>query len=74
MNVNLLRSKMALMGDFDWTPLMELLDLSRPAIMARVNEETDWKLPEIRKIVRKYRLSEQDVSDIFDIGGHDENR
>lgn len=65
MNVNLLRSKMALKGDYDWTPLMELLELSRPAITARVNGETDWRVPEMRKIIRKYELTEVETCDVF---------
>lgn len=67
MNANLLRAKMALKGDYDLTPLMELLELSRPAITARVNGEADWKLPEMRKIIRKYELTEVETCDVFDL-------
>lgn len=65
MNVNLLRSKMALKGDFDWTALTTLLGLSRPAVSARINGETDWKLPEMKKLIRKYDITEEEAFDIF---------
>lgn len=65
MNANLLRAKMALKGDYDLTPLMELLGLSRPAITARMNGEADWKLPEMRTIIRKYELTEVETCDVF---------
>ena len=67
MNANLLRAKMALKGDYDLTPLMDLLDLSRPAVTARMNGETDWKLPEMRTIIRKYELTEVETCDVFEL-------
>lgn len=67
MNANLLRAKMALKGDYDLTPLMELLELSRPAVTARMNDETDWKLPEMRKIIRKYELTEVETCAVFEL-------
>lgn len=69
MNVNLLRSKMALKGDFDLTPLMRLLGLSRPSITARMNGSTEWTLPEIRKIIRQYDITEEEASEIFELRG-----
>ena len=65
MNMKLLRAKMALKGDFDLSPLMELLGLSRPAITARMNGSTEWKLPEIRKIIQHYNLTEEETIEIF---------
>lgn len=73
MNMKLLRAKMALKGDFDITPLMKLLGLSRPAITARMNGSTEWKLPEIRKIVRQYDLTEEETAEIFDLRGANED-
>ena len=64
-NINLLRAKMALKGDLTWIPLIELLDLSRPALTARITGQTDWTVPEIRKIVWHYNLNEKDTCDIF---------
>jgi hypothetical protein len=66
-NANLLRAKMALKGDYDLTPLMDLLGLSRPAVTARVNGEVDWKLPEMRKIIRKYEFTEVETCDVFEL-------
>lgn len=73
MNMNLLRAKMALKGDYDLTALMELLGRSRPVITSRMNGETEWTLPEIRKIVRKYDLTEEETVEIFGLRGTDEN-
>ena len=70
--MKLLRAKMALKGDFDLTPLMELLGLSRPAITARMNGSTEWRLPEIRKIIRRYDLTEEETVEIFDLRGANE--
>lgn len=72
MNMKLLRSKMALKGDFELTPLIKLLNLSRPAVTARMDGSTEWKLPEIRKIVRHYNLTEEDTVEIFDLRGANE--
>lgn len=65
MNVNLLRSKMALKSHFAWADLADLLELSRPALNARLTEQTEWTVPEIRKIVLHYNLTEKDTCDIF---------
>lgn len=73
MNMKLLRAKMALKGDYDLTALMELLGRSRPVITSRMNGETEWTLPEIRKIVRKYDLTEEETVEIFGLRGTDEN-
>lgn len=73
MNTNLLRAKMALKGDFDLTPLAELLELSRPAITARMNGDVEWKLPEMRKIIQKYDITEEEACDIFDLRGLNEH-
>lgn len=65
MDINLLRSKMALKGDFTLAALAEFLELSRQAINARITGQTDWTLPEIRKIVKKYELTEEETCKIF---------
>ncbi len=67
MNMKLLRAKMALKGDYDLTSLMELLGRSRPVITSRMNGETEWTLPEIRKIVQKYDLTEEETVEIFNL-------
>lgn len=65
MDVNLLRSKMALKGHFTWADLAELLELSRPALTARLDGSTEWRLPEMRKIIEFYDLSEEEACKVF---------
>lgn len=65
MDINLLRSKMALRGDFTLAALAEFLEISRPALNARISGQTDWTLPEIRKIVKRYNLTEEETCKIF---------
>lgn len=65
MNINLLRSKMALKGHFTWVDLCELLELSRPALIARLDGTTAWKLPEMQKIIQFYDISEEEACEIF---------
>lgn len=73
MDINLLRSKMALKGDFTWGALAELLDLSRPALMARLDGSTSWKLHEMRKVIEKYDITEEEASKIFGLKNYHEN-
>lgn len=73
MDINLLRSKMALKGDFTLAALAELLELSRPALNARVTGQTDWTLSEIRKIVKRYNLTEGETCAIFGFTTANEN-
>lgn len=65
MDINLLRSKMALKGDFTLAALAEFLELSRQAINARITSQTDWTVSEIRKIVQRYELTEEETCKIF---------
>ena len=65
MNINLLRSKMSLKGHFTWGALAELLDLSRPALAARLDGTVAWKLPEMQKIIQFYDLTEEEACQIF---------
>lgn len=72
MNINLLRSKMSLKGHFTWGALADLLDLSRPALVARLDGSVDWKLSEMRKMIQYYDLSEHETCEIFGlINGHE---
>jgi hypothetical protein len=73
MNVNLLRAKMALKGDFTWTALADFLGLSRASLTGRLADEIDWTVPEIRKIVIKYDLSAEETCKIFGFKIDDEN-
>lgn len=73
MNLNLLRSKMALKGDFTWADLAELLELSRPALTARLEDRVNWTVPEIRKMVQKYELTEEETCEIFGFKADNEN-
>lgn len=73
MNANLLRAKMALKGDYDLTPLTKLLELSRPAVTARMNGEVEWKLSEMKKLIRKYDITEEEAFDIFELRGSNES-
>lgn len=73
MNINLLRSKMALKGHFSWAPLAELLGLSRPALTARLDGTTPWKLPEMQKIIQFYDLTEEEACQIFVLRNDHEN-
>lgn len=65
MNINVLRSKMALKGHFTWAPLAELLGLSRPALTARLDGSVAWKLPEMQKIIQFYELTEDEACEVF---------
>ena len=73
MDINLLRSKMALKGDFTLAALAEFLELSRPALNARLTAQTDWTLSEIRKIVKRYNLNEGETCAIFGFTTANEN-
>lgn len=73
MDIKLLRAKMALKGDFTWAALAELLELSRPALMARLEGTVSWRLFEMRKIIEKYDITEEEACQIFGLGaGHED--
>lgn len=72
-NVNLLRAKMALKGHFNWADLADLLELSRSALNSRLTGQTEWTVPEIRKIVLHYNLTEKDACDTFGLMPADED-
>lgn len=73
MDIKLLRAKMALKGDFTWTALAELLELSRPALMSRLEGAVSWRLFEMRKIIEKYDITEDEACQIFGLGNNHEN-
>ena len=73
MDINLLRSKMSLKGHFTWGALAELLDLSRPALAARLDGTVAWKLPEMQKIIQFYDLTEEEACRIFKLRNDHEN-
>lgn len=73
MNIKLLRAKMALTGDFTWSALADFLGLSRTSLASRLSDETDWTVPEIRKIVIRYGLSAEETCEIFGFKTSNEN-
>lgn len=65
MNMNLLKSKMALYGDTQES-LAEHLNLTRQALSPKINGEAKFWDEEIKKIVKRYNLSPQETFDIFE--------
>ena len=73
MDVNLLRSKMALKGHFTWAELAEVVGVSRPSLTARLDGSVDWTVPEMRRVILEYDLSEEDACRIFGLkSGHED--
>ena len=65
MDKALLRSIMVLHGDTNKT-LAEYLNISERSICDKINENgTEFKQREIAAIIRRYNLSEEQVSRIF---------
>ena len=67
MDINLLRSKMALKGDYDIICLVVVTNLSYQAITKRCNGEVEWKQSEIKAIASYYELTMEEVSKIFNL-------
>lgn len=65
-NANLLKSKMALIGDSDFTKcLSDLLGISRQAASEKLNGKSQFKQTEIMIITKRYGLSGEEVKNIF---------
>ena len=59
-----MKAKMALNED-NQEKLAEALNLSVSGVNARINGKIDFRASEIRKIIRRYKLSEKETSEIF---------
>lgn len=65
-NTNLLKSKMAAVGDTNFvTALAELLDVSRTTASKKLRGEKDFSTSEITALTYRYNLSGDDIKNIF---------
>ncbi len=64
MNKNLLESKMKLFNDSNVT-LAKFLGITPQALSSKTNERTDFKQCEIVKIKERYKLTPEEVNNIF---------
>ncbi|MDR1329555.1 MAG: DUF739 domain-containing protein [Oscillospiraceae bacterium] len=64
MNINLLKSKMALYGDKNYN-LADVLGITPASISAKLTGRFKFTLSEIEKIVNHYSLNKADTFDIF---------
>ena len=65
-NTNLLKSKMAAVGDVDFVKcLAEVLDVSRTTASKKLAGENDFTSSEITTLTFKYELSSDDIRNIF---------
>lgn len=64
MNVNLLRSKMALNGD-NQVALAEALEITPNTLCFKMAEKNDFKVSELDIIVKRYNLSGDEIKEIF---------
>ena len=64
MNKPMMKSILAIHGD-DQGTLAILLDLPQSAVSNRLNGKVDFRLSEINRIRRMYKLSAQQTVDIF---------
>ena len=69
-NYNLLKSKMALVGD-TMGDLAEYLKQSRVNISSKVNGRTAFSLQDVRKIQERYNLTNAEIYEIFIKRGED---
>ena len=63
-NYNLLKSKMALVGD-TMGDLAEYLNQSRVNLSSKINSRTAFSLQDVRKIKERYNLTNAEVYEIF---------
>lgn len=74
MNVKLLKSKMILYGDEEFvTAISKVLEVSRQTASAKLKGESDFTRAEVEKISKYYRLSAEDIKNIF-VGDDDESK
>lgn len=64
MNKNLLESKMKLFGDSNAT-LAKFLGITPQSLSSKKNESSEFKQGEIVKIKERYKLSTEEVNNIF---------
>ncbi|MBQ9737898.1 MAG: helix-turn-helix transcriptional regulator [Alphaproteobacteria bacterium] len=64
MNVNLLKSKMALNGDTQ-TTLAEAIGITQNAIWMKMNNRCEFKRSEIEAIAKRYNLTGDEIQQIF---------
>lgn len=65
-NTNLLKSKMAAVGDVDFVKcLADKLNISRTTASKKLNGETPFNQKEITFLVFKYGISNDEIRDIF---------
>ena len=65
-NVNLLKSKMAALGDTEFvSALSDLLNISRTTASKKLSGEKAFTQSEIILITQKYGLSAEDIKNIF---------
>lgn len=64
MNTKLLRSKVVLFGDTNYS-LAQALNISPQAFSLKLNGEREFKQEEIKIIQDRYNLSPDEVVDIF---------
>lgn len=69
MKINLLRAKMALKGDYQENDLCKVIDVSPMGVHKRMNGDTLFKPPEIKAIAEYYDLTPEEITEIFDLGG-----
>ena len=65
-NINLLKSKMAAIGDTDFVKcLSETLGISRTTASQKLNGKKDFSQSEITTLTLKYGFSANDIKEIF---------
>ena len=64
MDINLLRSKMALHGDTQST-LAEALNIAPQTLCIKLSQEYDFKQSEISIIAKRYNLTSDEIKQIF---------
>lgn len=66
MNAKLLKSKMILYGDENFvSAISKLLEISRQTASSKLHNKTKFTQTEIAIISRHYRLSAEDIKNIF---------
>ena len=68
-DVNLLKSKMALVGDTEFVKdISTILNVSRTTASKKLNNELPFSQTEIAILTKRYNLSAEDIKKIF-VGG-----
>lgn len=68
MEIRLLKSKMALLGDTQ-TKLAEILGIDKTTLSLKLAGKRDFKQSEMNAIVERYKLTQRDTYLIFHKGG-----